>query len=44
MILGHGIDLIEIKRVSAVYQKFNNTFINKYFALDKIDKKKKKMS
>ena len=37
MIIGHGIDLIEIKRVSAIYQKFNNTFINKYFALDKID-------
>jgi holo-[acyl-carrier-protein] synthase len=38
MIIGHGIDLLEIKRVSAIYQKFNDTFVNKYFALDKIDK------
>ena len=38
MIIGHGIDLIEIRRVSAIYQKFNKKFINKYFALDKIDK------
>ena len=37
MIIGHGIDLIEIKRVSAIYQKFNNVLINKYFGLDKID-------
>ena len=38
MIIGHGIDLLEIKRVSAIYQKFNDTFVYKYFALDKIDK------
>ena len=38
MIIGHGIDLLEIKRVSDIYQKFNDTFVYKYFALDKIDK------
>ena len=37
MIIGHGIDLIEINRVSTIYQKFNHTFVDKYFALDKID-------
>jgi len=38
MIIGHGIDLIEINRVSFIYQKFSNTFVNKYFVLDKFDK------
>ena len=38
MIIGQGIDLIEIKRVFKIYQKFDNTFVDKYFALDKIDK------
>ena len=38
MIIGHGIDLIEIDRVSTIYQKFNHTFVYKCFALDKIDK------
>ena len=38
MIIGHGIDLIEINRVSTLYKKFNHTFVYKYFALDKIDK------
>jgi holo-[acyl-carrier protein] synthase len=38
MIIGHGIDLIEINRVSTIYQKFDNIFVDKYFALDKIDK------
>ena len=37
MIIGHGIDLIEINRVSTIYQKFNHTFVDKYFALDNID-------
>ena len=38
MIIGHGVVLIEINRVSFIYQKFDKTFVNKYFALDKIDK------
>mgnify|MGYP000311699448 CR=1 FL=1 len=38
MIIGHGIDLIEINRVSNIYQKFDNAFVDKYFALDMIDK------
>ncbi len=36
MIIGHGIDLIEIDRVSSIYNKFKNNFVNKYFKYDSI--------
>ena len=37
MIVGNGIDLIEIERVNAIYKKFQNNFIKKYFMNDKIE-------
>ena len=38
MIVGHGIDLIEIKRITEIHKKFKNHFVNKYFSEDLIDK------
>ena len=37
MIIGHGIDLVEIKRVVLIYNKFKDSFINKYFKNDTIE-------
>ena len=37
MLLGHGIDLIEIKRVTSIYKKFRNSFVAKYFKDDVIE-------
>tara|TARA_B100000965_G_scaffold163280_1_gene136049 strand:- start:5896 stop:6264 length:369 start_codon:yes stop_codon:yes gene_type:complete len=37
MIIGHGIDLVEIKRVDLIYNKFKGNFINKYFKNDSIE-------
>ena len=37
MIVGNGIDLIEIERVNSIYKKFQNNFIKKYFMNDKIE-------
>ena len=37
MIIGHGIDLIEIDRVASIYSKFKNSFVHKYFKDDLID-------
>ena len=37
MIIGHGIDLIEINRISTIYTKFKNSFVNKYFKDDSIN-------
>ena len=34
MIIGHGIDLVEIDRVSNIYAKYKKTFISKYFLND----------
>ena len=31
MIIGHGIDLVEIDRVSNIYAKYKENFISKYF-------------
>ena len=37
MIIGHGIDLIEIDRVASIYSKFKNSFVHKYFKDDLIE-------
>ena len=37
MIIGHGIDLIEIDRVASIYSKFKNSFVYKYFKDDLIE-------
>ena len=37
MIVGNGIDFIEIERVRSVYKKFQDNFIKKFFIHDKID-------
>ncbi len=34
MIIGHGIDLVEIDRVNNIYSKYKNNFISKYFLND----------
>ena len=34
MIIGHGIDLVEIDRVNNIYAKYKNNFISKYFLND----------
>ena len=34
MIIGHGIDLVEIDRVNNVYAKYKHNFISKYFLND----------
>ena len=38
MIVGHGIDLIEIERVKSIHKKFKNQFKLKYFKEDISDK------
>tara|TARA_B100001063_G_scaffold118056_1_gene110283 strand:- start:972 stop:1340 length:369 start_codon:yes stop_codon:yes gene_type:complete len=37
MIIGHGIDLIEVDRVSSIFNKFKNSFVKKYFKDDLIE-------
>ena len=37
MIIGHGIDLIEIDRVTSIYNNFKDNFVHKYFKDDLID-------
>ena len=37
MIVGNGIDLIEIERVNSIFKKFQNSFVRKYFINDKIE-------
>ena len=37
MIVGNGIDLIEIESVNSIYKKFQNSFVRKYFINDKIE-------
>ena len=34
MIIGHGIDLVEIDRVNNIYAKYKKIFISKYFLND----------
>ena len=34
MIIGHGIDLVEIDRVNNIYAKYKKSFISKYFLND----------
>ena len=34
MIIGHGIDLVEIDRVDNIYAKYKENFISKYFLND----------
>ncbi len=34
MIIGHGIDLVEIDRVNNIYTKYKKNFISKYFLND----------
>ena len=34
MIIGHGIDLVEIDRVNNIYAKYKRNFISKYFLND----------
>ena len=34
MIIGHGIDLVEIDRVNNIYAKYKKKFISKYFLND----------
>ena len=34
MIIGHGIDLVEIDRVKNIYSKYKKNFISKYFMND----------
>lgn len=36
MIIGNGIDFIEIDRVRSIHNKFKKNFINKYFQNDEI--------
>ncbi len=38
MIIGHGIDLVEIDRVSNIYAKYKENFISKYFVYDQLKK------
>ncbi len=38
MIIGHGIDLVEIDRVSNIYAKYKENFISKYFVNDQLKK------
>ena len=38
MIIGHGIDLVEIDRVSNIYAKYKENFISKYFINDQLEK------
>ena len=38
MIIGNGIDLVEIERINSIYKKFHKNFIKKYFLNDKIEK------
>ena len=37
MIIGHGIDLVEIDRVNNIYAKYKNNFISKYFLNDQFN-------
>ena len=37
MIIGHGIDLIEIDRVTSLYIRFKDIFVHKYFKDDLIE-------
>tara|TARA_A100001011_G_scaffold318931_1_gene338829 strand:+ start:384 stop:752 length:369 start_codon:yes stop_codon:yes gene_type:complete len=37
MIIGHGIDLIEIDRVTSLYTRFKDIFVHKYFKDDLIE-------
>lgn len=37
MIIGNGVDLIEIKRIEDIYNKFQDKFIKKYFNDDVIN-------
>ena len=34
MIIGHGIDIVEINRVNNIYAKYKKSFISKYFLND----------
>ena len=34
MIIGHGIDLVEVDRVNNIYAKYKKNFISKYFLND----------
>ena len=34
MIIGHGIDIVEIDRVNNIYAKYKKSFISKYFLND----------
>ena len=38
MIIGHGIDLVEVDRVSNIYAKYKENFISKYFINDHLKK------
>ena len=38
MIIGHGIDLVEIDRISKIYSKYKENFISKYFVHDQLKK------
>ena len=37
MIIGHGIDLVEIDRVNNIYNKYKKNFISKYFLNDQLE-------
>ena len=41
MIIGHGIDLVEIDRVNNIYAKYKKNFISKYFLNDQFKSIKK---
>ena len=38
MIIGHGIDLVEIERISNIYAKYKEKFVCKYFINDQLKK------
>jgi len=37
MIIGHGIDIVEIDRVKNIYAKYKKSFVSKYFLNDKFN-------
>ena len=43
MIIGHGIDLVEIDRVNNIYAKYKKNFISKYFLNDQFKSINKKL-
>ena len=36
MIIGQGIDIVEVKRIEEIYKRFGNSFLNRIFSISEI--------